>query len=194
VRIRLANARDAGGVLAVYAPVVEDTAISFELVVPSVDEMAARIAERWPAHPWLVAEDQRGVVGYAYAGPLSGRAAYDWSVEVSVYIAAAARGRHVGRGLYTALLAVLAAQGYRQAMAGATLPNAASAGLHESMGFTPVGVYRAVGWKHGAWHDVGWWQRPLIDGGEPPAGPIRLDELPADTLDAAIAAGEAALG
>jgi phosphinothricin acetyltransferase len=194
VRIRLANAGDAGSVLAVYAPVVEGTAISFELVVPPVEEMAARITERWPAHPWLVAEDQCGVVGYAYAGRFSGRAAYDWSVEVSVYIAAAARGRHVGRGLYTALLAVLAAQGYRQAMAGATLPNAASAGLHESMGFTPVGVYRAVGWKHGAWHDVGWWQRPLIDGDEPPAGPIRLDELPPDTLDAAIAAGEAVLG
>ena len=105
MRIRLANAGDAGGVLAVYAPVVEDTAISFELVVPSVEEMAARITERWPAHPWLVAEDQCGVVGYAYAGRFSGRAAYDWSVEVSVYIAAAARGRHVGRGLYTALFA-----------------------------------------------------------------------------------------
>ena len=109
MRIRLANAGDAGGVLAVYAPVVEDTAISFELVVPSVEEMAARITERWPAHPWLVSEDPRGVVGYAYAGPFSGRAAYDWSVEVSVYIAAAARGRRVGRGLYTALFALLAA-------------------------------------------------------------------------------------
>jgi hypothetical protein len=66
-------------------------------------------------------------------------------------------------------------------------------GLHESMGFTPVGVHRAVGWKHGAWHDVGWWQRPLIDGDEPPTRPIPLDELPAGALDAAIAAGEAAL-
>ena len=194
MRIRLANAGDAGGVLAVYAPVVEETAISFELVVPSVDEMAARIAERWPAHPWLVAEEQGTVVGYAYAGRFSGRAAYDWSVEVSVYIAAAARGRRVGRGLYTALFAVLAAQGYRQAMAGATLPNAASVGLHESMGFTPVGVYRAVGWKHGTWHDVGWWQRPLVDDDEPPTGPIPLDELSQTDLDAALAAGEAALG
>jgi L-amino acid N-acyltransferase YncA len=194
VRIRLANAGDAGGVLEVYAPVVEDTAISFELVVPSVDEMAARITERWPAHPWLVAEDERGVVGYAYAGRFSGRAAYDWSVEVSVYIAAAARGRRVGRGLYTALLTVLAAQGYRRAMAGATMPNAASVGLHQSMGFTPVGVYQAVGWKHGAWHDVRWWQRSLIDGDEPPTVPIPLDELPVEALDAAIAAGESALG
>jgi L-amino acid N-acyltransferase YncA len=193
VRIRLADAGDAAGVQAVYAPLITDTVISFEVAVPPVEEMAARIRERWPAHPWLVAEGEGGVVGYAYAGRFSGRAAYDWSVEVSVYIAAVARGRHVGRGLYTALFGVLAAQGYRRAMAGATLPNPASVGLHESMGFSPVGVYRAVGWKHDSWHDVGWWQRPLIDGDEPPTAPIPLDELPSGALDAALAKGEAAL-
>jgi len=193
MRIKLANAGDAAGVLGVYAPVITDTVISFELAIPSVEEMAARIRERWPAHPWLVAEEEGGVVGYAYAGRFSGRAAYDWSVEVSVYIAAAARGRHVGRSLYTALFGVLAAQGYRRAMAGSTLPNPASVGLHDSMGFSPVGVYRAVGWKHGSWHDVGWWQRPLIEGDEPPTAPIPLDKLPSGALDAALAKGEAAL-
>ncbi|HZM40406.1 MAG TPA: arsinothricin resistance N-acetyltransferase ArsN1 family B [Acidimicrobiales bacterium] len=189
--IRLATAADAAAVRAVYAPVIETTAISFELVVPSEDEMAARIAGRQPAHPWLVAEgdDGRGVVGYAYGGRFSGRAAYDWSVETSVYLAEAARGRGVGRSLYAALLAVLAAQGYRQAMGGIALPNEASVRLHEGAGFSLVGVYRAVGWKFGTWHDVGWWQRPLARSDGPPHPPIPLTELAPTTLAAALRAG-----
>jgi len=190
MRIRLASADDARAVRDVYAPVVESSAISFELSVPSVDEMAARIVGRQPTYPWLVAESQAdGVVGYAYAGRFSGRAAYDWSVETSVYLAEAARGRGVGRALYEVLLALLAAQGYRQAMAGIALPNPASVALHERVGFAPVGVYRAAGWKFGAWHDVGWWQRPLADGeagAQPPAGtPLPVTALPADARMAA---------
>lgn len=187
--IRLATAGDAAGVRAVYAPVVETTAISFELEVPSVEEVARRITERQPAHPWLVAEAERGIVGYAYAGRFSGRPAYDWAVETSVYLAEEARGRGLGRALCTALIAVLAAQGYRQAMAGVTLPNPASVGLHEALGYTPAGRYRAVGWKFGVWHDVGWWQRPIGDeDGAAPARPSTLDELPREVLDAALAA------
>lgn len=187
--IRLATADDASAVRAIYAPVIESSAISFELVVPAEDEMATRIAGRQPAHPWLVAEDERGVTGYAYAGRFAARAAYDWSVETSAYIAASARGQGVGRALYAALLAILTAQGYRQAMAGIALPNRASVRLHEGAGFTPVGVYRAAGWKLGAWHDVGWWQRALAPAEGAPSSPAPLDALPAGVLDAALAAG-----
>ena len=200
MRIRVATAADGAAVRDIYGPVIETTAISFELVVPSEDEMASRIGERQPEHPWLVAEgeDGQGVVGYAYAGRFSGRAAYDWSVETSAYIAEAARGRGVGRALYAALLALLTAQGYRQAMAGIALPNEASVRLHEGAGFTLVGVYRAVGWKLGAWHDVGWWQRPLVgaaDGaGGPPAGPTPLTDLAPAVLAAALRAGADATG
>jgi L-amino acid N-acyltransferase YncA len=191
MHIRVATAADAAAVRDIYGPVIETTAISFELVVPSEDEMAARISERQPAHPWLVAEgeDGLGVVGYAYAGRFSGRAAYDWSVETSAYIAEAARGRGVGRALYAALLAVLSAQGYRQAMAGIALPNEASVHLHEGAGFTLVGVYQAVGWKFGAWHDVAWWQRSLARPAGPPAAPTLLTELAPATLAAALRAG-----
>lgn len=190
MQIRLATASDAGSVRAIYAPIVESTAISFELDVPSEDEIAARITGRQPAHPWLVAtadatedaDDAGAVLGYAYAGRFSGRAAYDWSVETSVYVASSAQGRGVGRSLYEALLAVLSAQGYRQAMAGIALPNPASITLHEKAGFEPVGVYRAAGWKLGAWHDVWWWQRALAPAGTPPAPVVPLTSLPPDVF------------
>jgi phosphinothricin acetyltransferase len=187
--IRIATAGDAGAVRDIYAPVIETSATSFELTVPSRDELAARITDRQPAHPWLVADDAGTVAGYAYAGRFSARPAYDWSVETSVYILEAAQGQGVGRALYAALLAVLTAQGYRRAMAGIALPNPASVRLHERAGFVPVGVYRAVGWKLGAWHDVGWWQRGLAPADLAPAPPTPLTELPPGALDAALAAG-----
>jgi phosphinothricin acetyltransferase len=191
MQIRLATAADAAAVRDIYGPVIETTAISFELVLPSEDEMATRITSRHPAYPWLVAEgdDGQGVIGYAYAGQFKDRAAYDWSVETSVYLAEAARGRGIGRSLYTALLAVLTAQGYRQAMGGIALPNEASVRLHEGAGFTLVGVYRAVGWKFGTWHDVGWWQRPLAAAEGSPHPPIPLTELAPTTLASALRAG-----
>jgi len=187
--IRLAKVDDSGPVRAIYAPVVESTAISFELVVPSEHEMASRVADRQPTYPWLVADDDGRVVGYAYAGRFAARPAYDWSVETSVYVAEAARGKGVGRGLYAALLAVLIVQGYRQAMAGIALPNPASVALHDWAGFAPVGVYRHAGWKFGAWHDVGWWQRPLASSHGVPQAPMPLDAVAAADVDAALAAG-----
>jgi phosphinothricin acetyltransferase len=182
---------DAGAVRDIYAPTVESSAISFELEVPPAAEMAARIANRLPSYPWLVAEEAGEVVGYAYAGRFAVRAAYAWSVETSVYVAERVRGRGVGRALYVALFDILAAQGFRRAMAGIALPNPASVGLHESMGFTKVGVYEAVGWKLGAWQDVGWWQRCLAALGEgPPAPPVPVTLLAPGVLERAFSAPE----
>ncbi|GJG85894.1 N-acetyltransferase [Gemmatimonadetes bacterium T265] len=160
-RVRPARPEDAAEVGAIYAPLVEHTAVSFEEVPPSVDEVRARIAATLATHPYFVAEDARGVVGYAYGGPHRARAAYRWSADVSVYVADRARRRGVGRALYAALLPALAARGVHAAFAGIALPNSGSVGLHEALGFTPVGVYREVGFKFGRWHDVGWWQRLL---------------------------------
>ena len=140
--VRLAEPADGAGVQAIYAPIVRDTAISFEVDPPSVEEMARRIdstLERWP---WLVCADEGTVLGYVYASRHRERAAYRWSVDVTAYIHESARRRGIGHALYTALLAMLAAQGYHRAYAGITLPNAASVGLHESLGFTPVGSTR----------------------------------------------------
>lgn len=134
--------------------------------------MAGRIARTLATHPWFVAEKGDTIVGYAYGSEHRSRRAYRWSCDVSVYVAAAARGHGVGRALYRPLLTTLADQGFTAAFAGITLPNPASIGLHEHLGFTPVGVFRDVGFKHGAWHDVGWWRRPLALPDPAPREPV----------------------
>jgi phosphinothricin acetyltransferase len=114
-----------------------------------------------------VLEEDGRIVGYACAAPVKDRAAYRWACEVSVYLGGGRRRGGAGRALYEALFERLAARGYRRLIAGMTLPNDASEGLHRAMGFEPVGVQRQIGWKHGAWHDVAWMQRPLGDDGPP---------------------------
>lgn len=170
--IRLATPDDSAAVLAIYAPIVAETSISFELEPPTPAEMQARIITTLQRLPWLV-EEQKGIVrGYAYAAPHRTRAAYQWCVEVSVYIAHSVRQQGVGRSLYTALFAELVRLGYVNAYAGITLPNAPSEAFHRAMGFDPVGIYRKVGYKHGQWRDVGWWQRglqPHPDAPQPPS-------------------------
>jgi phosphinothricin acetyltransferase len=169
--VRDATARDAGACAAIYAPYVTDTAITFETEPPSPAEVAERIAAAQRTHAWLVLEDGDRVVGYAYGGRYKARAAYRWSCEVSVYLEPGRRRTGGGRALYRALLARLAERGFRTAVAGMTLPNDASVGLHRAMGFEPVGTYRRIGWKHGAWHDVAWTQRAISEGRDPPAEP-----------------------
>ena len=159
--LRPARPTDAAGICAIYGPIVAETAISFELDVPSVDEMARRITDLQERYPWLVAEEDGEVAGYVYGCAHRTRAAYGWSTDASLYVHPRIHRRGVGRALYVALLELLRRQRYEQVFAGIALPNPASEGLHEAMGFTPVGVYRDVGWKLGRWHDVGWWQRRL---------------------------------
>jgi phosphinothricin acetyltransferase len=150
---------------------VTDTVISFETVPPGTEEMANRIAAALRSHAWVVLESEGTVLGYAYGGPFEPRAAYRWSCQVSVYVELGRRRTGAGRALYSALFARLAERGFRNAAAGMTLPNDASSGLHRAMGFEPVGTYRRIGWKHGAWHDVAWVQRALAAGEGPPTEP-----------------------
>lgn len=186
--VRPATSADAAACARIYAPFVLDTAVTFETEAPSPDEMARRIAA---AHVWLVAETDEPdatdetaetvetaetaetdtikkpkqphdrIVGYAYAGTFRARPAYRWTCEVSAYVREGHEGAGIGRALYERLLTTLTERGFRTAVAGMTMPNDASAGLHRALGFEPVGTYREVGWKLGAWRDVRWVQRAL---------------------------------
>ncbi len=159
-------ARDAAACAAIYAPSVESTPISFELVPPDPAEFARRIAKYSATHQFLVAEAEGEVVGYAYACPWEERAAYRWAVESSVYVDVGHHGEGIGRALYAELFDRLRAQGFRTVVAGITLPNPASIALHEGLGFEPIGSLRSIGWKGDSWHDVGYWQLDLAPPGE----------------------------
>lgn len=172
--IRLVSTSDASAILAIYEPIVRDTAISFEFEPPTFSAMKSRIETIGSVLPWLVADSNDGIRGYAYASRHRERPAYQWSVDVSVYVAARARGRGVASSLYRQLLSLLVKLGYYTAYAGITLPNDASVALHESMGFKRIGIYRNVGYKLGRWHDVGWWECELQTYSVDPTPPRRM--------------------
>lgn len=167
MNIRPASETDAPALLAIYAPLVETTAISFETIVPSLEAFAGRIGEALARWQWLVAERSGRCLGYAYGSAHRARAAYRWSVEVSAYVHPDFQCQGIGRALYQALFSDLADKGYCNAFAGVTLPNESSVALHRSTGFEEIGVFRKVGYKFGKWHDVGWFQRRLRE--QPPA-------------------------
>jgi L-amino acid N-acyltransferase YncA len=171
VDIRIANVEDAAGILGIYAPFCESTRVSFEIVAPSLEEMRERIQRISVTYPWIVAEENGQVLGYVYASRLRERAAYQWTVEVAVYVAPKHQRRGLARALYTSLFAILRAQGYFKAFASVTLPNEASVGVHQALGFEPAGVFKDVGYKTGEWLDVGWWQRVLQPAFDDPPDP-----------------------
>jgi L-amino acid N-acyltransferase YncA len=175
--IRPADARDALHVQRIYAPFVRDSPASFEVEPPLVEEMGRRIEDTLRQFPYLICERQGKVVGFAYASSHHARAAYIWSVNVSVYVDPQCHRCGVGTALYAVLFEILRMQGFYNAYAGVTLPNPASVGLHEALGFRPVGIYVEVGHKAGAWHDVGWWQMALQDRAANPARPLSMDEV-----------------
>ena len=166
--VRPAGPGDAAACLAIYAPYVEGSHVSFEERAPSEEEMRERIVRYASTHAWLAAVENGSVVGYAYGCPHRARPAYRWSAEVAIYVAPAARGKGVAKALYAALFARLKERGYHSLFAGVTLPNDASVALHKAAGFSPVGVFRRVGFKDGAWRDTSWWQLQLSSGEEPP--------------------------
>lgn len=173
--IRIATLDDAAAIAAIYAPYVEETTISFETEAPDAAEMARRIGKTAGVYPWLVHEQDGRVMGYAYASAHRERAAYRWSTDAAIYLEPAAHRRGIGRGLYRRLFRILELQGFHNVFGGITLPNPASVGLHEACGFKPVGVYREVGHKFGAWRDVGWWGLRLASPAGEPGEPKPFD-------------------
>jgi L-amino acid N-acyltransferase YncA len=171
-RIRSVAVSDAEAIREIYAPFVSEDATSFEILVPNVDEVERRIQMQRDRYPWLVFERDARVLGYAYASAHRSRPACQWCVEVSVYVDSQAHRRGVGRALYEALFELLRRQGFVNAYAGITLPNAASIGLHESLGFVSVGIFRRIGFKFDRWHDVAWLHLRLAEAPRPLQGPL----------------------
>lgn len=163
MKIRAAQVEDAQQLLAIYTPYVLDTAITFEIEVPSLAEFVGRIVEMQATYPYLVAEDEGEVVGYAYAHAYYGRAAYAWTVEVSIYIDQTARAKGIGTALYDRLETLLIEQGITQALACISLPNEASIQFHQKRGYEEVAHFKKVGYKLGQWRDIVWLQKELQD-------------------------------
>jgi phosphinothricin acetyltransferase len=173
--IRPATQDDAAAIAAIYAPFVIDTPITFEINPPTPAEIAKRMAAGDGLYPWLVADSDGTIAGYAYATRFRDRPAYRFAVETTVYVDPRFHGSGVGSALYEKLIEILHAHGFAQAIAGITLPNPASVRLHEKAGFQPAGAYRRIGFKLGSWHDVGIWQRPIVVLGDQPDEPRRAD-------------------
>ncbi|MGI9205188.1 MAG: arsinothricin resistance N-acetyltransferase ArsN1 family B [Woeseiaceae bacterium] len=161
MNIRQATPDDATGILGIYRPIVEETANSFELVVPTVSAFTKRIESLIATHEWLVMEESNTVAGYAYASPHRPREAYKFSIETSVYVHPNYHGRGIGKNLYLALFESVRQKDFHCAYAGIALPNDASIALHKSCGFHEIGTFQEIGFKNGAWHDVSWWQRKI---------------------------------
>lgn len=176
--IRLAESRDASRLAAIFAPYVEGTAITFSTEPPTAEGFVKKLEMLGTNFPFLVYEENGRVEAYAYASPHRSLAAYRWCVEVSVYASQDSQRRGHGSRLYASLLPLLRRQNFQNVYAGITLPNAASVRLHEKFGFRSFAVFRDIGFKAGAWRDVGWWELALQEKRSiPPEEPLALSEL-----------------
>lgn len=182
--IRPATSADSAAILAIYVPYVNETAISFEEPAPTLAEFTARVASICAEYPYLVAEENGEIVGYAYAHRHKERAAYGWNAELSVYLAPAAQGKGLGKALYGALMAILARQNVRNVYGCVTMPNEKSTALHHSLGFTDAGVWHASGFKHGKWRDVAWFEKTIAPLSVPPEPFVPVTALDSTAVDA----------
>ena len=178
-QIRLARPEDCGALLAIYAPYVTGTAVTFEYAVPDQESFRCRIQETLKQFPWLVCEAGGKIAGYAYASPFQKRAAYQWDAELSVYVSSAFHRHGIAKELYEKLFSILKAQGYYNLYAFITLPNPASIGLHRFYGFETAGIYHGTGFKFGKWHDLALLEKRLRDSSytEVPEKPIPFSKL-----------------
>lgn len=163
IEIRSVRPSDVEELVAIYAPYVEETVITFETQVPTATEFADRIEKILEKFPYLVAEEEGRILGYAYASTYYPRAAYDWTVELSIYISQKARGQGIGNLLYSHLEKELIARGFKNFLACISLSNPASLALHEKMGYKQVAHLKKVGYKFGNWHDIVWLQKSLVE-------------------------------
>lgn len=175
--IRLAKPQDAAELLEIYAFYDQETAVSFEYQVPELEEFRSRVEQVLQQYPYLVYLADEKIVGFAYAHKQLERAAYQWNVELSVYVHHNFLRRGIGRALYGALLELLTLQGVRNAYGLVTSPNRSSEKLHKSFGFQLLAIHRRTGYKMGQWHDVSWFEKSLNSHGKEPEALIPVSGL-----------------
>lgn len=175
--LRLVKTEDCIPILDIYTPFIKNTPVTFEYEVPSVSDFSERISNIAGKYPWLVCETDGSIAGYAYASMFSERAAYQWSVNLSVYIKEEYQGKGIGRTLYRTLFELLQAMGCYNAYACIAHPNVQSERFHETLGFKPVGVFHNAGYKLGKWHDVIWYERAIKDLSTTPSKPLLIKDL-----------------
>ena len=171
IKLRLIKDEDFSAVLEIYRPYVSDTIISFEYDVPTLAEFTERVNGIRKTYPFLVAEYNNQIVGYAYGSVHRQRTAYQWSVESTVYLDKAFHRKGIAQKLYSVLFDLLRLQGFYSVYAGIGLPNEQSVGFHTALGFTEVGIFKKVGYKMGNWHDTQWFQLALCEFKNEPSQP-----------------------
>ncbi len=175
--IRAAEAEDAAQLLDIYAPYVENTAITFEYEVPAVEEFRNRMAHTMEKYPYLLLQRGEEILGYAYASAFKGRSAYDWSVETSIYVKEGAHGNGIGKKLYAALEEILAAQHIINVNACIAYPNPESIAFHEKYGYKTVAHFTKCGYKLGKWYDMIWMEKMLGPHPEKPQAVLTASEV-----------------
>ncbi|WP_334330424.1 GNAT family N-acetyltransferase [Companilactobacillus sp. HBUAS59699] len=163
IKIRSARVSDAQTLLNIYSPYVLDTTITFENDVPTIEEFAERIETISEKYPYLVAEKDGKILGYAYASAYNVRSAYQWTAETSIYVDGDAKGEGIGKLLYQKLETYLTEQGVVNLLACITEDNQGSVKFHEKLGYDYIGKFKKVGFKFGRWLDIVWMQKTLND-------------------------------
>lgn len=186
MNLRIATPEDASALLKIYAPYVLKTAITFEYEIPSEEEFRGRITHTLERFPYLVAVEDNHLVGYAYVSAFKSRAAYDWSIETSIYVDEAFIGSGIGRALYTALENILKLQKVCNLCACIAYPNPPSIRFHESFGYQTVAHFHKSGYKLNAWHDMVWMEKELCPHTIPPQEFIPFPKLDSKEITAAL--------
>ena len=187
--LQLIKEEDIAEVLEIYAPYVQNTAITFECDVPSLESFSDRVRHYTEQYPWIVAKDHGKIVGYSYASLYRSREAYQWCCELSVYLRPEAQGMDLGRTLYSALMDLLTLQGYYTVYGVITLPNEASLALHNRLGFSMDGIQKNCGFKLGSWHNTAIMSKVLRDFEPPVSEPKSIHELPNNIINAILSKG-----
>lgn len=177
MNIRVAAPEDASELVKIYAPYVTDTAVTFEYEVPGTEEFTGRVRDTLKRYPYLVVEEAGSILGYAYASPFKGRAAYAWSVETSIYLRHDVKGRGIGTALYRELERLLRRQNVCNLCACITYPNPESIGFHEKLGYKTVAHFSSAGFKLETWHDIVWMEKELCRHSIPPMPFLPFPEL-----------------